>query len=154
MEYQYYLNNRQGERVPSIDIIPNISPVEIQELRDFGISNIKQFAESVSVPPHLDHLLKSAQIIYQVLKETRDDSIEETTIEKTIPETQPRQKESPRVMSQADRWLDPIDVERPIVPESIRSEEREASERVRESGRINGGKSVKWVDANWSMSIG
>ena len=153
-EYRQYLMNKQGERSPSIDIIPNMTPAEKQELIDYGLGTIRLLSEAAQVPPHLEHIRKNALVLQSVLKEQKDGSINDTEgdhrqeegfQEEVISET--------RNVSEEDRCIDTRDVGKPALPESTPIRERETTEGIRSSGRYNHKQAVTWSDPNWSIKV-
>ena len=148
-EYQYYLKNKRGVRSPSIDIVPNITPAEIQELIDYGLSTIKLLSEAEQVPPHLAHIHRNAKILQSVFKEQSNGH--EGNEENHIEEVLPRQEESPAsLLHEANRRFDSRDVQRPEIPASATIPARETPERIQTGGRDNDHKGI--VDPNWSMN--
>jgi len=147
-EYQHYLNNRQGVRSPSIDVIPNITPAEIQELIDYGLSTIRVLAEAKQVPPHLTHIHRNAQVLQSVFKEQTNasDQTEKEGYREEVTEESPA-----RLLSEANRQIHTDDVGRSNIPEGASVPERKVTERIRAGGRDQ---RHKGVDSNWSISIG
>lgn len=143
-EYQHYLASRRGAISPSIEIIPNITPAEMQELIDYGLSTIRVLSEAEQVPPHLTHIHQNAKVLQAVFKE-QSHGIEEESIEEEVHEESPE-----GLLSQANRRINARDVERHEVPESSGLRERSPAERVQTSGRIQHHSSV--MDGNWSMT--
>ncbi len=45
-EYQYFLDNRQGIKEPGVEILPGLSVVNLQELRDLGLYTIRALAKA------------------------------------------------------------------------------------------------------------
>ena len=145
-EYQHYLNNRQGIRSPSIDIIPNINPSEIQELIDYGLSTIRVLAEAKQVPPHLTHIHRNAQVLQSIFEEQSHAS-DQTEQENRIEEDT---EESPaRLLSEANRQVNTPDVRQPVIPEGSANRGRETPERIREGRRDQRSKSL---NGDWSMN--
>lgn len=72
-EYEYFLQNKQGVRKPSVEIIPNLDISHLQELRDIGIMTIPQLAEMEIVPPHLEYAHRAAKLLNQALQESLDE---------------------------------------------------------------------------------
>ena len=148
-EYQYYLESKQGVASPSINIIPNITPAEIQELTDYGLTNIEVLSAADQVPPHLEHIYRNAKVLQSVFTEQKNVSNEEDHIE----EARDYEKESPaKALSEANRCHDTHHVERPTVPASASEPERETSKRVSSGGRIND--NPYRVSTDWSFSVG
>jgi hypothetical protein len=141
-EYKYYLSNRQGIRSPSVNIIPNISPAEIQELIDFGLSTIKLLASATIVPSHLEHIQQSAKTIQSVLTETKDGNQEKSNKESSI---------KTEVLLAPDRQDNCRNVGQPAVPASVRSAEDSPAKRTQTDRRIdnNSGK----LSSDWSISF-
>jgi hypothetical protein len=131
-EYQYFLSNKQGDRKPGIEIIPNLDIIHLQELRDFGIQTIQQLAEATAIPPHLAYAQKTAIVLTAVLEETRNGHQEENHEESIESETVPA----------SDRRDNPVDVRQPHLHSSVGSEAGSTPERLPQGGRFNGDKNL------------
>jgi len=70
-EYAYFLGNKQGERIPSVEIIPGLDIVHKQELLDTGFINIKQLAEAINIPEHLEYARRAAAVLVRSLEEIK-----------------------------------------------------------------------------------
>lgn len=140
-EYQYFLQNKQGDRAPGIEMIPNLDIIAIQELIDFGILTVPQFAEAINVPHHLIPAQKMAVIINNALKEARDGKHEkESNVEKV---------ESRGILPAPDRQDHSAHVEESPVPESLGGRP-EDPQRIHEGGRVYGGQGLNPID-NWKI---
>lgn len=154
VEYALYKAG-QKDNSPSIDIIPNISPSELQELLDFRLGTIERLAEAETVPPHLLHVQISAKVLQSVLTEQKNGK-EETHNEETRPVIEggnPTSEavDSARAVSPINRLNDSNDVERCLVPKGITSIEGSVAEEPQASRRIdsNSGK----LSSNWSIAL-
>mgnify|MGYP001820515247 FL=1 len=134
-EYQEFLDNKQGLQKPGVEIIPNLSTIHLQELRDMGILNIEQLAELNVVPAHLDYARAAAVALYDVLKEQRDGP-EEESIEEDILQTH-------AVPPQAGRD-EPHHVRQREAPGGGREHGREARQGHEAPRRIHRGQGVDW----------
>jgi hypothetical protein len=105
-EYEYFLQNKQGVRKPSVEIIPNLDIAHLQELRDTGILTIPQLAEMDIVPPHLEYAHKAAKLLNKALQESKDEQ-EGNEKERTVKTEDVRQ---------ADRSQHTHDVRRYSIP--------------------------------------
>ena len=161
-EYQDFLNSKSGVKSPSLDIIPNITPAELQEFLDLGVTSIKQLAEAEVVPPHLSHVQKSAMILESVLteqnnvhKESHEESSEAT---RSIPESRATQSSyesyggETKDVPAPDRQDNAGDIGQCRIPDSIAESSRKAAQRLQADRRINN--SSPRLDSNWSISIG
>jgi hypothetical protein len=157
-EYGQYLSHRRGEKSPLIDIIPNITPAEKQELIDYGLNTIRALAEAIEVPPHLELMHRNAKVLHAVFTEQKNASTEESTIEETnqlIGNGNARAGESTEegsptdLLSEANRLHHAPDVGQPIVPNRVAVPEREVTEGIRTGGRKQHRKGL--IDSNWSI---
>jgi len=146
-EYEYFLENKQGVRAPSIDIIPNLDIVHLQEMRDYGILTIPQLAGLEHVPEHLEYAHKAAKVLNQALQETNHVEEEvQTTVENT------GGSEETRFMPAPDRHEHRPDVGRRVLPESHEDRsEGGSSERNGTGGRPQRNLSLT---PNWEIQIG
>jgi len=144
-EYEHYLNHRRGDQSPPLDIIPNITPAEKQELIDYGLSTIRALAEAIQVPPHLEIMHRNAKVLHAVLMEQKNGSIEENTVEEDTVEESPT-----GLLSEANRFHNPPDVGQPSIPESATAPEREVAEGVQEGGRKQRNKGL--MDNDWTIT--
>ncbi len=142
-EYQLYLNGKR-DLSPSIDIIPNITPAEAQELIDLHLGTIERLAEAKELPHHLHDVQRSAQVLQSVLMEQKNASKEKDRSEEV---------RTGEFMPAEHRSVNGSDVRQPVIHPSERSEESETSERVRPTGRIDSDKEVVWSDPNWSLEL-
>jgi hypothetical protein len=168
-EYQYFLGNRQGStRAVLIDIIPNLNIANKQELVDLGLSTIDRLADSVSVPPHLEHIRQSAKVFQSVLQEQLNVSIEEDSIEerseassfegerKAISRnpTTFRETEEAGNVSASHRQGNDHDVRRSSVQEGGQRGKDSHPRGLYQARQVNSGKSVDYLlDVNWSISF-
>jgi len=81
-EYAFFMQNRQGERLPGIEIIPGLDIIHKQELIDYGISNIYQLANAELVPAHLEYAKRAALTLCKAMEDLKhanqEESIEES----------------------------------------------------------------------------
>ena len=139
-EYDYFMNHKQGKRVPGIEIIPNLDIAHLQELIDMGLSKIPKLAETLTVPGHLEYARQAAIAFNTVLQETINASEEESIEE--IPS-------QAKVVPETDRQDDSVDLCGPAVPNRNIVEESHSAKRVQTGGRFNGGQSID----NWKVEI-
>jgi len=139
-EYKLYLEG-QKETSPSVGIIPNISPAELQELIDMRLGTIERLAEVTIVPVHLNKVWEMAKTLQSVLMEQQDGN-EEIKHEESI--------QTENVLAERGR-IDSDDVGQCIVPPSLGREEREVAEGLPTGGRLNGHQPK--VSDNWSISF-
>ena len=139
-EYDYFMNHKQGKRVPGIEIIPNLDIAHLQELIDMGLSKIPKLAETLTVPAHLEYARQAAIAFNTVLQETINASEEESIEE--IPS-------QAKVVPETDRQDDSADLCGPAVPNRPIVEESHSAKRVQTGGRFNGGQSID----NWKVEI-
>lgn len=151
-EYEYFLQNKQGERAPGVDIIPNLDIAHLQELRDMGLLTIPKLAEMEDVPPHLAYAHRAAKVFNQALQETSNGYKENE--QKEVRQIQNTGgSEEVLFVPAADRREHRDDVGRREVPEStehledLRSSEGDDENRRPQRG-YNG---VNW--GNWSVKI-
>ena len=137
-EYDYFMNHKQGKRVPGVEIIPNLDIAHLQELIDMGLAKIPTLAETLTVPSHLEYARQAAVTINAVLQET--EHAQEESNQETI---------QAEVVPAPDRQDDTVDLRRPAVPSRPRVEESDPAERIQTSGRFNGGQSID----NWKVEI-
>ena len=138
-EYETFLNNKQGTRVPGVDIIPGLDIAHLQELIDIGLATIPQLAEALQVPPHLEYAKQSAIAFNLLLKETPH-AEEEGNQESSVEEA--------GFMPAPDRQDHPVDLSRRAVPTRYRATENDDSKRIHQGGRYNGGEDT--ID-NWKV---
>lgn len=84
-EYALFERTQQGSRIASVDIIPSLDIVHLQELFDLGLSTIPALAAAETVPQHLRYAHRAAIAINNVLME--DYHAEEKGIEESNGET-------------------------------------------------------------------
>ena len=145
-EYEYFLENKQGVRAPSIDIIPNLDIVHLQEMRDYGILTIPQLAGLEHVPEHLEYAHRAAKVLNQALQET--DHVEEKPVEEN-PVEEAQQASS---LPAPDRREHRPDVGRRVLPESHEDRsEGGSSERNGTGGRPQRNISLT---PNWEIQVG
>lgn len=142
-EYQNYLNARQGEKSLSIEIIPNITPAETQELIDYGLGTIRNLAEAKQVPPHLSLIHQNAKVLHAVFMEQHHGE-EESSIPQVEEVTEAG------LLSEANRQHNTPDVGRPPVPEGTRLPEREVTEGIQAGGR---NEHRQTLSSDWSISL-
>lgn len=149
-EYEYFLQNRQGKRDPSIEMIPNLDIAHLQELRDFGILTIPKLASMEAVPQHLEYAHRAAKIINAALQESDNGSIEEESIEEKDTRTE---SEKAGYVSQADRPEHATDVGRQAVSESHSNPPTGRDSRGNgQGGREQRDNPVEYVDS-WSVEF-
>jgi hypothetical protein len=125
-EYEYFLNNKQGDQVPGVEIIPNLDIAHLQELRDMGLTTIPRLADSQIVPPHLEYARHSAIAINTVLQEQSNGE-----------EESKQEGEETNRMPQADRSVDPVGIRQPSIQARPGIEDDQAAEGIQEGGRID-----------------
>jgi hypothetical protein len=69
-EYARYKATQQGVRPASVDIIPGLDILHLQELLDMGLATIPQLAAAQWVPDHLEYAREAARAIINVLRRT------------------------------------------------------------------------------------
>ena len=138
-EYDYFMNHKQGKRVPGIEIIPNLDIAHLQELIDMGLAKIPKLAETLTVPSHLEYARQAAITINAVLQETNNASKEESVEESREAEVVPA----------PSRQIDPVDLLGPAVPNRPRVEESQLTKGLQASGRFDGSQSID----NWKVEI-
>ena len=138
-EYDYFMNHKQGKRVPGIEIIPNLDIAHLQELIDMGLSKIPKLAETLTVPSHLEYARQAAVTINAVLQET--EHAQEESIEEIVSQAQ--------VVPETDRQDDPVDLCGPAVPNRPIVEESHSAKGLQASGRFDGSQSID----NWKVEI-
>jgi hypothetical protein len=135
-EYQHFINSRQGDKAPGVEIIPNLDIAHLQELRDMQLRTIPQLAAAEIVPQHLEYARHAAVIFKAALEQANAD------------EKESHEEESPRKTENVfaeDRQEHRGDVRRPEVPRSNgHGEIREAAKGNGASGRPHRGDSVNW----------
>lgn len=87
VEYANFKATEPGASSPAVEIIPNLTMAEKQELRDIGIRNIKQLAEANTVPLHLSHAQKMARVIYAAMEQ--NDAEERSSTGEAVQENGP-----------------------------------------------------------------
>jgi hypothetical protein len=138
-EYAYYMQNRQGQRAPGIEIIPNLDLAHLQELRDYGIINIPQLAEVSEIPQHLTYARDAAKVFNMALQE----------ISHAEEEGNNTQTETENVPA-SDRQQHGHEIGRPIIPASDSSHGRgSTSEGNGQGGRAHGGQGIN----DWNISF-
>lgn len=138
-EYAYYMQNRQGQRAPGIEIIPNLDLAHLQELRDYGILTIPQLAEVSEIPQHLTYAKEAAKVFNMALQEI---SHAEEKGSNTQSETEN--------VSASDRQQHSHDIGRPSIPASDSSDRGGSnSEGNGQGGRSHGGKGIN----DWNISF-
>ncbi|GAJ15112.1 unnamed protein product, partial [marine sediment metagenome] len=125
-EYEFFLNNKQGDQVPGVEIIPNLDIAHLQELRDMGLTTIPRLADSKIVPPHLEYARHSAIAINAVLQEQSNGEEESN-----------QESEETDNLPQADRPVNPVSISRPGVQASPSIADDKAAEGLQEGGRID-----------------
>ena len=138
-EYQYFLNNRQGEQVPPINIIPGLDIAHMQELIDSGLGTIPKLAEA-QVPEHLEYARKAAIMMNKALQEISHAPQEESHEESDCKETED--------VSAPDRQELADDVGRQEFPRSAKIPTGEVGERVYSGGQEHSGQNR--ID-NWKI---
>jgi hypothetical protein len=154
-EYDYFMQNRQGQKTPDISIIPNLDIAHLQELRDYGILTIPQLAAMEVVPPHLEYAFKAAKVFNKALQETshaEEESIEETRTEAEQAGFQSRRAEASPLPPQ-DRPEHRTDVRRQEVPGGDSGGIRATDDpgRHAESRPIQRGYPI--ISDNWSIEM-
>ena len=130
-EYDYYLKNKDGAKSPGLEIIPGLTPIHMQELYDFGLTNIALLANAEQVPKHLEYAQNRAALLQAALEGGIPDGEEEDREENRI-------QEAVETLPEADRREHRDDVGGRVVPSGEQRPVR-TPERVHEGGRIDGG---------------
>lgn len=147
-EYQYFLNNRQGERSPRIDIIPGMEMAHQQELIDYGLGTIDKLCAAELVPPHLEYAQASARRLQIALRQEIDHGHEKGQTESG----QKAREESIAEDGPApDRRDHPDRVQGRAVPDRAGREKGHPAKGSPPGGRLNGGGGL---DANWDIQLG
>jgi len=137
-EYAYFMRNKQGDRVPGIEIIPGLDLIHMQELLDMGIVNINQLAGALTVPQHLEYAHRGAKIIQSALQESLNGNrIEENHSKETHSE---ETRDVPPVVRQQDIR----DERQPPVQASHGDRAGKTPEGVRPGGFPYGGQGLNW----------
>jgi hypothetical protein len=114
-EYQYFLENRQSEKKPGIELIPGLDILHYQELVDYGIHTLEALVES-QVPEHLEPAQRKADALMKAIQEMEDGE----------------------EMPASDRRDDTTDIgQRSLLPR-VRSEEKRTTRGDGSGGRNNG----------------
>lgn len=154
-EYEYFLQNKQGERQPGIEIIPNLDIAHLQELRDCGILTIPKLAEMEIVPPHLEYAHQAAIVFNAAIKETSHAKQEKAIEEKTFQNNGGSEEFTIEPVPPTDRSEHGNDVGQCQVPASIEdSTNRRSAEGNATSGRKQRHNTVGTGNIdNWSMEF-
>jgi len=143
-EYQQFINSRQGEKEPGVEIIPNLDIAHLQELRDMQLRTIPQLAATEIVPQHLEYA-REAAIIFNAALEQTNASKKESHHEENQREEIPRKAET---LPAEDRREHRRHVERPEVPRSNGGREiRETSQRTATGRPPHHREGVNWGEA-------
>jgi hypothetical protein len=131
-EYAYFMQNRQGtKRSVSVEIIPGLELVHIQELIDYGLSTIEQLATAEVVPAHLEYAKQAAIQLNYVLQEQSHAQQEESIKE----DPEERREILTEALPPSDRPEHATGVRRREVPPSQGSGNDQAPEGVRPGGQ-------------------
>jgi len=166
-EYAYFMGNKQGDRLPGIEIIPGLGIIHMQELIDLGLLNIKALAEAIVVPPNLQYAQDKAKRIYAAMK---DDNHEQEEISKEIRseaidtghiasgnresiESAIIERREETVQAGRDNGSLPVSEGRDRPDTGNQSDSGRDTQRPHQSGQIHGGQVSKGVDCNWSASF-
>jgi hypothetical protein len=151
VEFQNYMDSRKGEKSPPIDIIPNITPAQMQELIDYGLGTIRLLAEAEQVPPHLNTIHRNAKVLHAVFTEQYHGEERSDSTNQFGEEEGEVRKENPRrLLSEANRFHDTPDVEQCLVPFGTGIPEGKASEGVQTGRRIHHN---QVLSTDWSMGF-
>ncbi len=148
-EYEYFLQNKQGDRAPGVEMIPNLDIAHLQELRDYGFLTIPKFAAMEIVPPHLEYAHRAAKLLNAALQESSNGSKQEEVIE----EDSRTESEKAGFMPETDRPVNGIDVGRSDL--SAREEDTtngRSSEGHEEGGRKQRDNPVKYDPTKWTFA--
>jgi hypothetical protein len=135
--YEYFMNNRQGQNAPGVEIIPNLDITHLQELIDNGLTTIPVLAAAQMVPPHLQYAQDAAIALNNTLQEMNhaeeEDSKEESEGRSNAPSGR----------------IDTDDIRQPELPRSGRNESDQVAQRVQAGGCQHGSQGIN----NWEVEF-
>lgn len=153
-EYEYFLNNKQGDREVPVNIIPGLDIAHLQELIDRGITTIPQLAKEWDIPDHLAYAQKAAIVFNDIIEETRNGKEEDTSKGEGNPEgfagvineaTQKASNGSP-----SDRQDNGLHERQPGIPASSGEQDHAAGKGLQAGGQFD---YSKGLNANYSIEV-